>query len=137
MAYSAHETRATKVPVSVTSGRHITKLTVDQTQPLPAGQLFHDIDTVELTADVETVITISNENTDGFVILDALQLTREQSDDDRSERRPANSGDGVHPSGGKSNEYTEDNMRICGYALRNWVNFLVLRQIYFHVLEKD
>lgn len=47
------------------------------------------------------------------------------------------SRDGVHPSGGKSNEYTEDNMRNCGYALRNWVNFLVLRQIYFHVLDKD
>ena len=47
------------------------------------------------------------------------------------------SRDGVHPSGGKSNEYTLDNMRNCGYALRNWVNFLVLRQIYFHVLEKD
>jgi len=47
------------------------------------------------------------------------------------------SRDGVHPSGGKSNEYIEDNMRNCGYALRNWVNFLVLRQVYFHVLEED
>ena len=47
------------------------------------------------------------------------------------------SGDGVHPSGGKSNEYTEDNMRNCGYALRNWVNFLVFRQLYFQVLDKD
>ena len=45
------------------------------------------------------------------------------------------SKDGVHPSGGKTNEYTEENMKNCGYALRNWVNFLVLRQLYFQVLN--
>ncbi len=45
------------------------------------------------------------------------------------------SKDGVHPSGGKSNIYTEENMKDCGYALRNWINFLVLRQIYCHVLN--
>jgi hypothetical protein len=47
------------------------------------------------------------------------------------------SKDGVHPSGGKSNVYTEENMKDCGYALRNWVNFLVLRQLYFHVLNEQ
>jgi len=47
------------------------------------------------------------------------------------------SKDGVHPSGGKSNVYTEDNMKNCGYALRNWVNFLALRQMYVHVLDPD
>ncbi len=47
------------------------------------------------------------------------------------------SGDGVHPSGGKSNVYTADNISQCGYALRNWVNFLVLRQIYTQVLEHN
>lgn len=45
------------------------------------------------------------------------------------------SKDGVHPSGGKTNVYTEENMKNCGYALRNWVNFLALREVYFHVLE--
>ena len=47
------------------------------------------------------------------------------------------SKDGVHPSGGKSNVYTEENLKTCGYALRNWVNFLVLRQLYFRVLNAD
>ena len=28
-----------------------------------------------------------------------------------------------------------DNLKSCGYALRNWVNFLALRQIYFRVFE--
>ncbi|MFT4549379.1 MAG: hypothetical protein ACI8XO_002599 [Verrucomicrobiales bacterium] len=45
------------------------------------------------------------------------------------------SKDGVHPSGGKSNVYDEANLKICGYALRNWVNFLALRQLHFEVYE--
>ena len=39
--------------------------------------LFRNLGTVELPDDVETVVTISNQNADGFVILDALQLTDE------------------------------------------------------------
>ena len=44
------------------------------------------------------------------------------------------SDDGVHPTGGQNNAYTEENMKVCGYALRNWVNFLALREVYFQVL---
>jgi parallel beta-helix repeat protein len=47
------------------------------------------------------------------------------------------SSDGVHPSGGKSNDYSEENLKNCGYALRNWVNFLVYRQLYFHVFAAE
>jgi hypothetical protein len=72
MAYSAHETRATKVPLTVESGGQTTQLTVDQTQPLPAGEVFRSIGTVALNGD--TTITVRNADTDGFVILDALQL---------------------------------------------------------------
>ncbi|WP_231756685.1 SGNH/GDSL hydrolase family protein [Lignipirellula cremea] len=46
------------------------------------------------------------------------------------------SKDGVHPSGGKTNVYTVENMQNCGYALRNWVNFLALRELYFAVQTK-
>ncbi len=45
------------------------------------------------------------------------------------------SNDGVHPTAGKTNVYTPDNMKQSGYALRNWINFLVLRQLHFRVLE--
>lgn len=45
------------------------------------------------------------------------------------------SRDGIHPSGGKSNDYSETNLNNCGYALRNWVNFLVYRRLYFEVLN--
>jgi hypothetical protein len=74
MAYSPHDTRAKNVPVVISSGPHKMTLTVDQTTPLPSGKLFRPIDTVDLQADVETAITITNANTNGFVILDALQL---------------------------------------------------------------
>jgi len=58
------------------------------------------------------------------------------------QRRPGDSwdgtlisADGVHPTGGKNNVYTPENLKVCGYALRNWVNFLALRQVYFGVLK--
>jgi hypothetical protein len=77
MAYSAHETRATKVPLTIqTSGKPV-ELLVDQTQPLPAGEAFRSIGKVELQKDRETTITLRNAGTDGFVILDALQLVPE------------------------------------------------------------
>jgi len=46
------------------------------------------------------------------------------------------SRDGVHPSGGKNHVYTEENLKQSGYALRNWVNFLMFRKVYFWVLSK-
>ena len=59
-------------------------------------------------------------------------------------RRPGNSWDGtliskdgVHPSGGKSQDYSKENLKTCGYALRNWVNFLSVREVYFRVLNPE
>ena len=74
MAYSAHPTRATKVPITITSRNQKYLIVVDQTQPMPEGETFRSVGTIVLDADTETTITISNTNTDGFVILDALQL---------------------------------------------------------------
>ena len=74
MTYSAHETRAKNVPVAVSSGTHSKSIEVDQTSPLPDGKAFREIGTVDLEADTETVIQITNSNTVGFVVLDALQL---------------------------------------------------------------
>jgi len=74
MAYSAHETRARKVPVSITSGSHTARFTVDQSSPLPSGQAFRPIGTVSLQAGTEATLRLTNEGTTGFVILDAFQL---------------------------------------------------------------
>lgn len=75
MAYSAHETRATKVPLTIESGGRTAQLTVDQTMPLPAGEAFRSIGSVALDGD--STIIIRNADTDGFVIVDALQLLPE------------------------------------------------------------
>jgi hypothetical protein len=74
MAYSAHPSRAKNVPMTISSGDKTAKLVVDQTQPLPQGQMFRAVGSVDITPNVETVITISNHETEGFVIVDALQL---------------------------------------------------------------
>jgi len=74
MAYSAHESRAKNVPMTISSGTRSTTLVVDQTTPLPDGQRFRELATVELAGGTETVIRITNADTTGFVILDALQL---------------------------------------------------------------
>lgn len=78
MAYSAHETRAKKVPVTIQNGGRTIGIAVDQTRPLPAGQAFRSLGAVDLANDSETIITVSNTGTDGFVILDALQLLQVQ-----------------------------------------------------------
>jgi hypothetical protein len=74
MAYSPHETRAARVPVTVTSGSQRFEIFADQTRPLPAGSAFRAIGTVELSADAESSLTVGNQNTEGFVILDGFQL---------------------------------------------------------------
>ena len=74
MAYSAHMTRGKKVPITVVSGSNEKKFIVDQTKTFPTGQRFQLIGEIHLKGDVETLITISNKNTDGFVIIDAFQL---------------------------------------------------------------
>ena len=45
------------------------------------------------------------------------------------------SQDGVHPSAGNNHDYSDENLKNSGYALRNWVNFLVYREVYFRVLN--
>jgi len=74
MAYSAHQTRATNVPVVITSGSTEKRITVDQTQPLPPAELFRVVGRVHLQAGAETLIKITNHETNGFVIVDALRL---------------------------------------------------------------
>lgn len=57
------------------------------------------------------------------------------------ERRPGESwlgtlisSDGVHPTGGAVGDLSEANLAISGYALRNQLNLLAYREVYFQVL---
>ena len=74
MAYSAHETRTTRLPVTIVGGGSEHRFTVDQTQPLPAGEAFRPIGSLRLRQGVEYTLTVTNQDTKGFVILDAFQL---------------------------------------------------------------
>jgi hypothetical protein len=74
MAYSAHETRTTRLPVTIVGGGSEHRFTVDQTQPMPAGQVFRPIGSLRLRQGLEYTLTVTNQDTKGFVILDAFQL---------------------------------------------------------------
>ncbi len=47
------------------------------------------------------------------------------------------SQDGVHPSGGETQNFFAENLKKSGYALRNYVTFLKLREVYFKVLHPE
>lgn len=74
LAYSAHETRASNVPILITNAGSETRLMIDQTLPMPVRQRFQRIGTATLSADSETTIQLQTTGTTGFVILDAVQL---------------------------------------------------------------
>jgi hypothetical protein len=73
IAYSPHETRAKKVPITIEGGAQRTTLTFDQTLLLPPGETFRSAGFIQLTSDAETKIIISNTGTEGFAILDAIE----------------------------------------------------------------
>jgi hypothetical protein len=74
IAYSAHETRTTRLPITIIGGGSENRFTVDQTQPLPAGEAFRPIGSLRLRQGVEYTLTVTNQDTKGFVIIDAFQL---------------------------------------------------------------
>lgn len=74
MAYSAHETRTKRLPIIIAGDGQEQRITVDQTVPLPAGEAFRTVGQVRLRKGVDYTLTLSNAGTEGFVILDALQL---------------------------------------------------------------
>ena len=74
MAYSAHPTRTTRLPVTLTNGPQVQAFTADQTIALPSGDAFRTIGTVHLRRDGDYLLEVTNKGTGGFAILDAFQL---------------------------------------------------------------
>lgn len=74
MAYSAHETRTTRLPIAIIGGGSEHRFSVDQTQPIPTGEAFRPIRQLRLRQGADYVLTVTNNDTRGFVILDAFQL---------------------------------------------------------------
>jgi hypothetical protein len=74
MAYSPHPTRSRQVPVMIVQGETVIELRVDQTLPVEPGSAFRKIGTAQLSEGTPVTVKVSNRDTGGFVILDALQF---------------------------------------------------------------
>ncbi len=74
IAYSAHDNRATNVPVTVRHADGETTVKLNQKQPPPIDQLFQAAGQYAFKAGQECSVEISNHDTDGYVIVDAVQL---------------------------------------------------------------
>lgn len=74
VAYSAHANRATNVPVTVRHAGGETTVKISQKQPPPIDQLFQPAGQYAFQAGQECSVEISNHDTDGYVIVDAVQL---------------------------------------------------------------
>lgn len=74
LAYTPHANRATNVPVTVEIGEKKSVLKINQRQAPPIDGLFVSLGKHELQANEAVLVTISNDGTDGFVVVDAVQL---------------------------------------------------------------
>ena len=73
IAYTINANRATNVPVTIHHAKGETKVLVNQKLPPQGDPLFHPVGTFEFTAGADSWVEISNESTDGHVIIDAVQ----------------------------------------------------------------
>ncbi len=73
MSYSAHSNRATNVPVKILHADGEATATVNQKQQPKIKRLFHSLGTFRFEAGKPAAVVIGNKDTDGFVIVDAVQ----------------------------------------------------------------
>ena len=74
IAYAAYGNRATNTPVTIHTPRGAKTIRVNQRLTPPIDGLFLSLGTFELGAGDAARIVISNTGTDGYVIVDAVQL---------------------------------------------------------------
>jgi hypothetical protein len=73
LAYSPNPNRATNVPVTVEDADGTKRLTVNQKVAPPVEKYFVSLGTYRFTVGKPGVVTVSNEETNGYVIIDAVQ----------------------------------------------------------------
>ncbi|MEM6471663.1 MAG: DUF1553 domain-containing protein [Planctomycetota bacterium] len=76
MAFSSAGNRASNVPVAVHAADAVSKHLVNQ-QAKPASAPWHELGAFEFSGEVDAVVRITNEATDGYVIADAVQFIHE------------------------------------------------------------
>ena len=74
LAYSALNNRASNTPVTIRTSRGPVTVRVDQRRPPEIDGLFHALGTFPLEAGDAATIVVANAETDGYVIVDALQI---------------------------------------------------------------
>ncbi len=74
LAYTPNPNRATNVPVTVEGAEGRKTVTVNQKVAPPLDKAFVSLGTYRFTVDRPAVVTVSNEGTNGYVIIDAVQV---------------------------------------------------------------
>jgi hypothetical protein len=74
LAYSPHESRASNLPMTISVGGKDQLISINQQLALDADSAFRTVATVDLKMECEMTLTISNKGTDGFVVIDAVQI---------------------------------------------------------------
>lgn len=74
ISYSPNANRATNVPVTVTHADGETTVKVNQRKPPPISETFVSVGTFRFEKGKAGSVMISNDKTDGYVIIDAVQL---------------------------------------------------------------
>lgn len=73
IAYGANANRATNVPVKIAHAGGESIVKVNQRKQPTIDRLFESLGAFEFQADTEYTVEVTNEDTDGFVIADAIQ----------------------------------------------------------------
>nr|AKB95189.1 xanthan lyase [uncultured bacterium] len=74
LAYSHHSNRATNVPVTIQHAEGTKSFVVNQRHAPPIQKLFVSLGTYSFGENKPAVVKLSNEQTDGYVIADAVQF---------------------------------------------------------------
>ena len=74
LAYTPNPNRATNVPVTVTYGDAEIRSIINQRKQPPIDDLFVSLGKLEVRAGDSATVSISNEGTDGYVIVDGVQF---------------------------------------------------------------
>jgi hypothetical protein len=73
LAYPVNDNRSSKVSVAIKHAAGVAKFTVNQRKKPAIDGLFHPLGKYEFTAGQTASVTVSNEASDGFVVVDAVQ----------------------------------------------------------------
>ncbi|MBD3674783.1 MAG: DUF1553 domain-containing protein [Planctomycetaceae bacterium] len=89
LAFPGSGGRASNVPVTITQGDFRKTINVDETKQAPILTMLKPLGQFELNADQEVVVEIANNDTNGYVIVDALQIVsveelKEEAETDNS-----------------------------------------------------